>query len=38
MTVPELAAASGVNERHLCEWLSRQAASNYLCYDPATQN
>ncbi|HEX4184753.1 MAG TPA: hypothetical protein VHY78_02715 [Stellaceae bacterium] len=38
MTVPELAAASGVNERHLCEWLSRQAASNYLSYDPATQN
>jgi 2-polyprenyl-3-methyl-5-hydroxy-6-metoxy-1,4-benzoquinol methylase len=37
MTVSELAAATGVNERYLREWLSHQAASNYLSYDPATQ-
>ena len=37
MTVGALAAAAGVNERYLCEWLSHQAASNYLSYDPATQ-
>lgn len=37
MTVGELAAAAGVNERYLREWLSHQAASNYLSYDPATQ-
>src|ERR1700741_5046257 len=37
MTVPELAAAAGVNQRYLREWLSQQAASNYLSYDPATQ-
>lgn len=37
MTVAELAAAAGVNERYLREWLSHQAASNYLSYDPATQ-
>jgi hypothetical protein len=37
MTVPEFAAASGVNQRYLREWLSHQAASNYLSYDPATQ-
>ncbi len=37
MTVTELAAAAGVNERYLREWLSHQAASNYLSYDPATQ-
>jgi hypothetical protein len=37
MTVAELAAAAGVNERYLREWLSQQAASNYLSYDPATQ-
>src|SRR3974377_951548 len=37
MTVAELAAASGVNSRYLREWLSHQAASNYLSYDPATQ-
>jgi hypothetical protein len=38
MTVTELAAAAGVNQRYLREWLSHQAASNYLSYDPATQN
>src|SRR5258708_19275886 len=37
MTAVELAAAAGVNERYLREWLSHQAASNYLSYDPATQ-
>src|SRR5271155_2808582 len=37
MTVAEHAAAAGVNERYLREWLSHQAASNYLSYDPATQ-
>lgn len=37
MTVSELAAEAGVNERYLREWLSHQAASNYLSYEPATQ-
>jgi 2-polyprenyl-3-methyl-5-hydroxy-6-metoxy-1,4-benzoquinol methylase len=37
MTVMELTAAAGVNQRYLREWLSHQAASNYLSYDPATQ-
>ena len=37
MTVTELAAAAGVHQRYLREWLSHQAASNYLSYDPATQ-
>jgi len=37
MTVTELAAAAGVNQRYLREWLSHQAASNYLSYDRATQ-
>ena len=37
MTVGELAAESRVHERYLREWLSHQAASNYLAYDPATQ-
>jgi SAM-dependent methyltransferase len=37
MTVVELAAATGVNQRYLREWLSHQAASNYVAYDPATQ-
>src|SRR5262245_41201535 len=37
MTVAELAAAAGVNQRYLREWLSHQAASNYLTYEPATQ-
>jgi hypothetical protein len=36
MTVEELAAAVGANERYLREWLSHQAASNYLSYDPIT--
>src|SRR5262249_36043558 len=37
MTVTALATAAGVNQRYLREWLSHQAASNYLSYDPATQ-
>ena len=37
MTVAELAGAAGVNQRYLREWLSHQAASNYLSYDPGTQ-
>ncbi len=36
MTVAELAATTQVHERYLREWLSHQAASNYLAYDPAT--
>ncbi len=37
MTVAELAAEAGVNPRYLREWLSHQAASNYVSYDPVTQ-
>ncbi len=37
MTVAELAAEAGVHQRYLREWLSHQATSNYLSYDPATQ-
>lgn len=37
MTVAELAAEAGVHQRYLREWLSQQAASNYVTYDPATQ-
>ncbi|MBV8334849.1 MAG: methyltransferase domain-containing protein [Alphaproteobacteria bacterium] len=37
MTVAELAIAAGVNQRYLREWLSHQAASNYVSYDPATE-
>ncbi len=36
MTCAELAREAKVNERYLREWLSHQAASNYLAYDPAT--
>ena len=36
MTSTELAKAAKVDERYLREWLSHQAASNYLSYDPAT--
>ncbi len=34
MTCEALAAAAGVQERYLREWLSHQAASNYLEYNP----
>lgn len=37
MTVGQLAEATGMHQRYLREWLSHQAASNYLAYDPATQ-
>jgi SAM-dependent methyltransferase len=37
MTVAELAREAGVNPRYLREWLSQQAASDYLSYDPATE-
>jgi 2-polyprenyl-3-methyl-5-hydroxy-6-metoxy-1,4-benzoquinol methylase len=37
LTVEELAAAANVDRRYLREWLSHQAASNYVSYDPATQ-
>src|SRR5882724_6594689 len=36
MTSMELAKAAKVDERYLREWLSHQAASNYLSYNPAT--
>jgi SAM-dependent methyltransferase len=36
MTSMELAKAAKVDERYLREWLSHQAASNYLSYDPVT--
>ena len=36
MTSEELANKTGLAERYLREWLSAQAASNYLGYDPAT--
>jgi SAM-dependent methyltransferase len=36
MTSAELAKAAKVDERYLREWLSHQAASNYLSYDPVT--
>jgi len=37
MTVAELAAEADVHQRYLREWLSHQAASDYLAYDPVTQ-
>ena len=37
MTVAELAAEAGVDPRYLREWLSHQAASSYVTYDPATR-
>jgi hypothetical protein len=37
MTVAELAAEAGINQRYLREWVSHQAASDYLSYEPATQ-
>ena len=36
MTSGELANKTDLAERYLREWLSAQAASNYLSYDPAT--
>jgi 2-polyprenyl-3-methyl-5-hydroxy-6-metoxy-1,4-benzoquinol methylase len=37
MTSSQFAKAAKVNERYLREWLSQQAASNYLAYDPKTK-
>ena len=37
MTCEELANAANVNPRYLREWLSHQAASNYLTYDAASR-
>ena len=37
LTCAELAKDVNVNERYLREWLSHQAASNYLSYDPVTK-
>ena len=34
MTPTELAQATNVDQRYLREWLSHQAASNYISYDP----
>jgi SAM-dependent methyltransferase len=36
MTPAELAAKTKIAERYAREWLSHQAASNYLTFDPAT--
>ncbi|MDQ8732159.1 methyltransferase domain-containing protein [Bradyrhizobium sp. LHD-71] len=36
MTCAQLAKVSNVHERYLREWLSHQAASNYLAYDAKT--
>ena len=37
MTSAELATKATIAERYAREWLSHQAASGYLAYDPATQ-
>jgi hypothetical protein len=37
MTAVELAAETAANERYVRQWLSHQAASNYLSYDPMTE-
>src|SRR6516164_4186409 len=37
LTSAQLAKAAKVHERYLREWLSHQAASNYLAYDPTTE-
>src|SRR6266480_6448845 len=36
MTSVELANSAKVDARYLREWLSNQASSNYLSYDPAS--
>ena len=33
----ELAARTGLKERYLREWLSAQAASNYITFEPTTE-
>jgi SAM-dependent methyltransferase len=37
MTSVDLAAQTGTHERYVREWLSNQAASGYLTYDPQTK-
>lgn len=37
MTSIDLAAKTGTHERYVREWLSNQAASGYLTYDPSTK-
>ncbi len=37
MTSEKLAATVGADERYIREWLSHQAASNYLSYDPVNR-
>jgi 2-polyprenyl-3-methyl-5-hydroxy-6-metoxy-1,4-benzoquinol methylase len=37
MTSAELAKRTSVHERYLREWLSHQAASNYLSYEPTSE-
>jgi 2-polyprenyl-3-methyl-5-hydroxy-6-metoxy-1,4-benzoquinol methylase len=37
MTAAELGSAVGAHERYVREWLSNQAASNYLTYEPTTR-
>ncbi|MEZ0274464.1 MAG: class I SAM-dependent methyltransferase [Roseimicrobium sp.] len=36
-TSEQLASATGLHERHLREWLSAQAASEYITYDAASE-
>jgi hypothetical protein len=38
MSSAELAKTAKVDERYLREWLSHQAASNYLAYDPVSSS
>jgi len=37
MTPQALAEATGTAERYIREWLSAQAASGYVDYDPASR-
>jgi 2-polyprenyl-3-methyl-5-hydroxy-6-metoxy-1,4-benzoquinol methylase len=37
LTSGQLAAKTGLHERYLREWLSAQAASKYITFDPATE-
>jgi len=37
LTPAELASRTGTSERYVREWLSAQAASGYVTYDPATR-
>src|SRR5690348_14907228 len=37
LTSGELAARTGLKERYLREWLSAQAASNYITFEPTTE-